>query len=201
MKSLEVHGSQVIESPPFVVSKWEFLSPDLVGHTHLGKMPWDAFVLFFGLFDPALKPTVGEGVALIELQVHVVVEKTPTGLWQDVLDPISGDNCGRKLDEVLPSWLKSDALVPHHRKLSWLTNEQVGNAVMLVKAAKGDRVGVEVEGELQPVPAPLLRHHLQRPLVPLQLLDQLLIFRCFECVVAVESAAHARVSGDPGEEV
>ena len=94
MKSLEVHGSHVIESPPFVVSEWEFLSPDLVGHTHLGKMPWNAFVLLFGLFDPALKPTVGEGVALIELQVHVVVEKTPTGLRQDILDPISGDNCG-----------------------------------------------------------------------------------------------------------
>ena len=78
MKSLEVHGSHVIESPPFVVSEWEFLSPDLVGHTHLGKMPWDAVVLLFSLHDAAFQSTVGEGVTLVKLKVAFIVEKTPT---------------------------------------------------------------------------------------------------------------------------
>ena len=74
-------------------------------HTHLGQMPWDAFVLHFSLFDPTLKPTVGEGVALVELKVAFVIEKTPTSFWQDVLDSVSSDDCGRKVDEVLSSWL------------------------------------------------------------------------------------------------
>ena len=42
-------------------------------------MPWDAFVLLFSIFDMTLKPTVGEGVALVELKVAFVVEKAPTG--------------------------------------------------------------------------------------------------------------------------
>ena len=43
-------------------------------------MPWDAFVFLFRLFDAAFQPTVGEGVALVELKIAFVVEKTPTGL-------------------------------------------------------------------------------------------------------------------------
>ena len=68
-------------------------------------MPWDAFVLLLGLFDPTLKPTVGEGVALVELKVAFVIEKTATSFCQDVLDSVCGDDCGRKVDEVLSSWL------------------------------------------------------------------------------------------------
>ena len=68
-------------------------------------MPWDAFVLLFSLFDPTLQPTVGEGVALVELKVAFVVEKAPTSFWQDALDVIRGDDCGRKVDEVLSSGL------------------------------------------------------------------------------------------------
>ena len=68
-------------------------------------MPWDAFVLLFGLFDPTLKPTVGEGVALVELKVAFVVEKAPTSFWQDTLDVIRGNDCGRKVNKVLSSWL------------------------------------------------------------------------------------------------
>ena len=74
-------------------------------HTHLGQMPWDAFVLHFSLFDPTLKPTVGEGVALVELKVAFVVEKTATSFWQDVLNFVRGNECGRQVDEVLSSWL------------------------------------------------------------------------------------------------
>ena len=41
-------------------------------------MPGNAVVFFFSYFDPALKPTVGEGVALVEVQVALIVEKTAT---------------------------------------------------------------------------------------------------------------------------
>ena len=44
-------------------------------------MPWDAFVLLFSIFDPTLQPTVGEGVALVELKVAFAVEKASTGFW------------------------------------------------------------------------------------------------------------------------
>ena len=68
-------------------------------------MPWDAVVLLFSLPDAAFQSTVGEGVALVELKVAFVVEKAPTSFWQDVLDSICGNNCGRKVDEVFSSWL------------------------------------------------------------------------------------------------
>ena len=68
-------------------------------------MPWDAFVLLFSLLVPALQPTVGEGVALVELKVAFVVEKAPTSFWQDVLDSVRGNDCGRKVNEVFSSWL------------------------------------------------------------------------------------------------
>ena len=67
-------------------------------------MPRDAFVLLFGLFDPTLKPTVGEGVALVELKVAFIIEKAPTGFWQDALDSVCGNDCGRKVNEVFSSW-------------------------------------------------------------------------------------------------
>ena len=54
---------------------------DRFGHAHLGKMPWDALLLLFSLPDPALQPTVGEGVALVELKVTLIGEKAPTGFW------------------------------------------------------------------------------------------------------------------------
>ena len=41
-------------------------------------MPWDAVVLLFSLPDAAFQSTVGEGVALVELKVAFIVEKTPT---------------------------------------------------------------------------------------------------------------------------
>ena len=146
------------------------------GHDYLGQMPWDAFVLLCSFSDSALQPAVGEGVALVELKVSFVVEKAPTCFWQDFLDSIGGDDRGGEVDEVLPPGLKPDTLVSHHRELSWLTDEQVEGAVLLVEGAKGHRVGVEVEGELQPVPASLLRLHLLCLLIPLHLLDQFLVF-------------------------
>ena len=68
-------------------------------------MPWDAVVLLFSLPDAAFQSTVGEGVALVELKVAFVVEKAPTSFWQDVLDSVCRDDCGRKINEVLSSWL------------------------------------------------------------------------------------------------
>ena len=68
-------------------------------------MPWDATVLLLSLLDPTLQPTVGEGVALVELKVAFFAEKAPTSFWQDVLDSICGNDCGRKVNEVFSSWL------------------------------------------------------------------------------------------------
>ena len=44
-------------------------------------MPRDAFVFLFRLFDPTFKATVGEGVALVELEVALIVEKAATSFW------------------------------------------------------------------------------------------------------------------------
>ena len=49
--------------------------------THLRKMPWDAIVLLLSLSDSALQPTVGECVALVELQVALVGEEAASSFW------------------------------------------------------------------------------------------------------------------------
>ena len=41
-------------------------------------MPWDAVVLLFSLPDAAFQPTVGEGVALVVLEVALIVEQAAT---------------------------------------------------------------------------------------------------------------------------
>ena len=143
-------------------------------------MPWDAVMLLLSLVDPTFQPTVGEGVALVELKVAFVGEKAPTGFWYDVFDSIGGNDCGREVDEVLSPWLQPDALVSHHWELSWLTDEQAEGAELLVEGAKGHCVGVEIQVEPQPVPDSLLRLNLLLcPFVlPLHLLDQIPVFRC-----------------------
>ena len=110
----------------------------------------------FGLFDPTLQPTVGKGVALVELKVALVGEEAATSLWRDVPDVVGGDHLGGEVDEVLPPWLHLETLVPHHRELSGLADEHLEGVVLLVNGAEGHRVGVEVHGELQTVPYSLL---------------------------------------------
>ena len=44
-------------------------------------MPWDAFVLFFSFFDATFQPTVGEGVAFVEVEIAFVGEEAATILW------------------------------------------------------------------------------------------------------------------------
>ena len=107
-------------------------------------MPWDAVVLLLSLLDPTLQPTVGECVALVELQVALVGEEAATSLWRDVPDVVGGDHLGGEVDEVLPPWLHLETLVPHHRELSGLADEHLEGVVLLVKGAQGHRVGVEV---------------------------------------------------------
>ena len=46
--------------------------------THLWEMPWDAVELLLSLFDPTLQPAVGEGVALVELEVTLIIEEAAT---------------------------------------------------------------------------------------------------------------------------
>ena len=104
-------------------------------------------MLLLGLFDHAFQPAVGERVALVELQISFVFEEASSSLWRDVSDLIRRHDSGREVDEVLPPWLKMDALVPHHRELRGLPDEHLEGAVLLVKAAEGHRVGVEVQGE------------------------------------------------------
>ena len=41
-------------------------------------MPWDAFVFLFRLFDSTFEATVGEGVAVVELKVALIVEEATT---------------------------------------------------------------------------------------------------------------------------
>ena len=107
-------------------------------------MPWDATVLLLSLLDPTLQPTVGECVALVELQVALVGEETATSLWRDVPDVVGGDHLGGEVDEVLPPWLHLETLVPHHRELSGLADEELEGVVLLVQGAQGHQVGVEV---------------------------------------------------------
>ena len=106
--------------------------------THLWKMPWDATVLLLSLLDPTLQPTVGECVALVELQVALVGEEAATSLWRDVPDVVGGDDLGGEVDEVLPSWLHMETLVPHHRELSGLADEQLERVVLLVLSSQGN---------------------------------------------------------------
>ena len=44
-------------------------------------MPRDAIVLLLSHSDPALQPTVGKGVALVELKVALIGEEAATSLW------------------------------------------------------------------------------------------------------------------------
>ena len=101
-------------------------------------------MLLFGLFDPTLQPTVGEGVALVELEVALICEEAATSLWRDVPDVVGGDHHGGEVDEVLPTWLHLETLVPHHRELSGLADEHLEGVVLLVKGAHGHHAGVEV---------------------------------------------------------
>ena len=114
-------------------------------------MPWDAIVLLLSLLDPTLQPTVGEGVALVELQVALVGEEAATSLWRDVPDVVGGDHLGGEVDEVLPPWLHLETLVPHHRELSVLADEHLERVVLLVNGPKGHRVGVEIECKSQSI--------------------------------------------------
>ena len=107
-------------------------------------MPRDAIVLLLSHSDPALQPTVGKGVALVELKVALIGEEAATSLWRNVPDAVGGDDLGGEVDEVLPPWLHVDTLVTHHRELSRLADEHLEGVVLLVKGSQGHRVGVEV---------------------------------------------------------
>ena len=125
--------------------------------TYPGKKPRDTTVLLLSLLDLALQSTVGERVARVELKVAFIGEEATSSLWGDFPDFLAGHNCGGDVDEVLSSWFEIDALVAHHRELSWLANEHLEGILLLVQCAQGHRVGVEVQGELQSVPPSLLR--------------------------------------------
>ena len=112
-------------------------------------MPWDTFVPLFSLFDHALQSAVGESVTLVKLEAAFISEETPSGLWCNILDPPCRDDGGREVNIVLPSWLKSNTLVLHHRELSRLTNEKAEGVVLLIKGAKGHSVGMQVKDELK----------------------------------------------------
>ena len=119
-------------------------------------MPWNTSQLLLCLFDPALQFAIGEGVAFVEIKVAFVFKEATPSFRQNIPDSIGGDDGGGEVDEVFASRLQLDALVPHHRELSWLADEQVEGAVLLVHGAKGDLVGVEVQGEPQPILPSLL---------------------------------------------
>ena len=64
---------------------------------YLGKVPRDTIMPLFGLFDHKLQPTVGERVALVELQIPLVGKEATASLWRDVPDPFCGHNCGGEI--------------------------------------------------------------------------------------------------------
>ena len=92
---------------------------------YLGKVPWDALILLFSLFDHALQSTVGECVALVKLQITLVGEEAASSFWSDVPDPIRGDNCRGEVDKVLSSSFQRKTLVPHPRELCRFSNEHL----------------------------------------------------------------------------
>ena len=132
-------------------------------------MPWDTFVPLFSLFDHALQSAVGESVTLVKLEAAFISEETPSGLWCNILDPSCRDDGGREVNIVLPSWLKSNTLVLHHRELSRLTNQKAEGVVLLIKGAKGHSVGMQVKDELKSILASMMRPYLFPLLIPLHL--------------------------------
>ena len=173
MNFLAVHGSHVLELSPYVAK----IDPNLsCFKTYPGKEPRDTVVLLFSQLDLALQSTVGERVARVELKVAFIGEEATSSLWGDFPDFLGGHNCGGEINEVLSSWFEIDALVAHHRELSWLANEHLEGILLLVQCAQGHRVGVEVQGELQSVPSSLLRFDFPHCLIPLQLSDQVSVF-------------------------
>ena len=76
---------------------------------------------------------------------------------------------------MLPPWLKVNAFVPDHGELRRLSDEHLEATVLLVKAAKGHRVGVEVQGEPQSVLSSLSRLYLLYLLIPLHHADKFLV--------------------------
>ena len=107
-------------------------------------MPWDTIVFFLSLFDGTFQPTVGEGVAFVEIQVAFVGEEAATILWRYVFDSVCCDKCSREIHKVLPPRLKRNTLVQHHRELRWLADEHLEGTVLLVNSSHGHRVGVKV---------------------------------------------------------
>ena len=99
-------------------------------------------MLLFGLFDLALKLTVGEGVPLVEFQVALLSEEAATSLWNDASDVFGGHQGGREVDEVLPPRLQRDALLPDHGELGGLADEHLEVVVLLVEAAEGHSCSV-----------------------------------------------------------
>ena len=61
---------------------------------HLGKVPWDAVVLVFSLLDPTLQPTVGEGVAFVEVQVALISEEAVPSAWYYIAKVFGSDQGG-----------------------------------------------------------------------------------------------------------
>ena len=81
MKSLEVHGSHVLECCTFYKKLVENLHSKQLLVCYLGKVPRDTLMPLFSLFDHKLQPAVGECVALVELQVPLVGKEATTSFW------------------------------------------------------------------------------------------------------------------------
>ena len=77
MKSIELHGSHVVEFSPFDINLFSLIWS--------WWLPWeDAMGCICGSGSfcyAALQPTVREGVALVEVKMALVVEEAPASLW------------------------------------------------------------------------------------------------------------------------
>ena len=117
-------------------------------------MPRDAVVFLLCFFYATFQPTVGEGVAFVELEIAFVRKETATVLWGNVFDSVCCNKCSREVNEVLPPRLKRDTLVPYHGKLSRLADEQPEGVELLVKSAQGHQLEWRSTVSLSPFLAP-----------------------------------------------
>ena len=88
MRISELAFASLHQSPSLSKDRmwWSFLPekkadfPTFV-FTYPWKLPWNTIVDLFSLSDHTFKPTVGEGVAFVEVKMTLVVEETAASFW------------------------------------------------------------------------------------------------------------------------
>ena len=109
-------------------------------------------------------------------------------------------NLSLELHKVFASRLQLETPLLDDRELCWFADEHLEGVKVLVEGAKGHPVAVEVQEQPETTFLSTLRQHCVIGSAALHTLDQRLVLRRPESILPVESAAHAGVSGNPGEQ-